>query len=176
MRCYVPRIGTIVLIIAIGAGILHGPVGQAVGAVGLVTAALAVSALVVGILTGMTMTARRIQRRRAANGACTTCGYSCQQSMTRGGPRSAARRPLLVGIYTREKTKPAPQPVPVPVPVQIHVPEPEPEPVSQWPGQLIPLTTFLNESLPSPAGSGDLEPGTAEHEDGARTDGDLVPS
>lgn len=170
MRCYVPRIGTILLIIVAGAGVLHGPAGHAVATVGLITAALMSTALVVGILTGMLFAARAVQRRRGAAGACTTCRFSCQQSLTRHGARPAGRRPLLVGIYTRENPKP------------------------RWPRQPIPLTTFLNwppegdttatpapataERVPerSAAGSGDLGAGAAEHQDRARPDGDLVPS
>lgn len=199
MRCYVPRIGTLVLIVAAGAGLLHGPAGHAAATVGLVTAILVATALVVGILTGMLFAVRAVQRRRGAAGACTTCRFSCQQSLTRHGARPAGRRPLLVGIYTRE------------------------EPRRQWPRQPIPLTTFLNWPTPadgtdgvnaadgvgtagppeptsppepaklasppeppepaverllerSAARSGDLDPGTAQHQDRARSDGDLVPS
>jgi hypothetical protein len=99
VRCYLPSTGTVLLVIVIVAAAFHGPVGHAAATVGVVTAILAITALVAGILTGTTLAARAIRRRRAAAGGCVTCQFKCQQA-------PAARRPLLVGIYTRQPEGP----------------------------------------------------------------------
>jgi hypothetical protein len=107
VRCYLPRTGTIVVAIATLIGLLHGPAGHAVAAVGVVTAALAVSALVAGVLTGITLAARRVQRRRAEAGGCVTCSFDCQyQTVTRHGTAPTSRRPLLVTIHSRAPQQP----------------------------------------------------------------------
>lgn len=175
MRCYVPRTGTILFIIVIGAIVLHGPVGHAAATLGIVTAILAAIALVAGIATGTTVAARARQRRRAADGGCVTCQFKCQQALTRRGFRAAERRPLLVGFYTMERAKPQ-WPL-------------EPMPLSATGGgdaqtAVVPETPVLEdvavaEALVVPEDI--LVPGTsvsgaAEDHDRARTDGDLVPT
>lgn len=161
MRCYAPRAGTILFFVVLGAVALHGQVGQAVATVGLVTAILAASALVAGILTGSAFAVRAVQRRRAAVGACTTCRFNCQLSLTqltRHGTRPASRRPVFVGIYTRQE-----------------------EP--RWPERALPLTALVAPAGP-PSGtdetsltlSGDLDAGAAQDHDRARADGELVAS
>jgi hypothetical protein len=126
--------------------VLRGPAGHAIATVGLITAILAVTALVAGILTGTALAARAIQRRRAAAGGCTGCRFSCQHALT-----PAPRRPVLVGIYTRESAPSGPQ----------------------WPHQQLSLTAL---EAGSGAGSGYLDAGASEHHDRARADGDLVAS
>lgn len=131
MRCYMPRTGTIVIGIVTLIGLLHGPAGRAVASVGLITAALAVSALAAGIITGITIAARSVQRRRAAAGGCVTCRFDCQyQTVTKHGVSGAARRPMLITIHNR---------------------------------------------APAPAAARELVSGTAQDDDRARADRELIP-
>jgi hypothetical protein len=155
MRCYLPSTGTVLIVIVIGAALLHGPVSHVAAGMGTIAVILAVTALVAGIFTGTILAARTIQRRRAAAGGCVTCRFQCQraqtacQSATRPTARgAAARRPLLVGVYNRE---------------------PEPP---RWPH-----AAALGASASASAGSGDGGvPGTAQDQDRARADGDLIPT
>lgn len=148
MRCYLPSTGTILIVIVIGAALLHGPASHIAAGMGTIAVILAVTALVAGLFTGTILTARAIQRRRAAAGGCVSCRFQCQRAITsaacvagRGGGRGAApRQPLLVGIYTGEQQPP------------------------RWPQT-------------ASAGSGnDGVAGTAQDHDRARSDGNLIPT
>lgn len=174
MRCYVPRAGTILFIVVIGAIVLHGPVGHAVAMVGIVTAVLAGVALVAGLITGITLATRARQRRRAAAGGCVSCEFKCQQALTRQGFRPAARRPLLVGFYTMERARPAWPNEPMPLSAtrsgDAQAAVTEGAPVTDQ--AVIPETPVIPDtSVP------DISvPRTAEYDDRARADSDLVPS
>lgn len=141
MRCYLPSTGTVLIVIVIGAALLHGPASHIAAGMGTIALILAVTALVAGLFTGTILATRAIQRRRAAAGGCVSCRLQCQRAMATCRPagRPAARRPLLVGIYTGEQQQP------------------------RWPN--------------ASAGSGnDAVAGTAQDQDRARSDGNLIPT
>jgi len=179
VRCYVPRAGTILFIVVIGAIVLHGPVGHAAATVGIVTAILAGVALVAGLITGITLATRARQRRRAAAGGCVSCQFNCQQALTRQGFRPAARRPLLVGFYTMERARPEWPNEPMPLSAtrsgDAQAAVTEGAPVTEQ--AVVPETPVIPDtSLPEAVIPDTSVPGTAEYDDRARADGDLVPS
>ena len=108
MRCYLPSTGTVLIVIVIGAALLHGPASHIAAGMGTIAVILAVTALVAGLFTGTILTTRAIQRRRAAAGGCISCRFQCQRAITSAAcqQRAAPRRPLLVGIYTGEQQPP----------------------------------------------------------------------
>ena len=141
MRCYLPSTGTVLIVIVIGAALLHGPASHIAAGMGTIALILAITALVAGLFTGTILTARAIQRRRAAAGGCVSCRFQCQRAINSAAcvQRAAPRRPLLVGIYTGEQQPP------------------------RWP----------NASAGS--GNGGVA-GTAQDQDRARSDGNLIPT
>lgn len=149
MRCYLPSTGTILIVIVIGAALLHGPVSHVAAGMGTIAIILALTALVAGVFTGTILATRAIQRRRATAGGCVTCRFQCQRAQTTCQPASVAgrgggRRPLLVGVYNRE---------------------PEPP---RWPHA---------SAMDGSAGSGNGSvPGTAQDQDRARANSDLIPT
>jgi hypothetical protein len=174
VRCYVPRTGTILFIIVIGAVALHGPVGHAAATVGIVTAVLAGVALVAGLVTGITLAARARQRRRAVAGGCVSCRFKCQQALTRRGFRPAVRRPFLVGFYTVERAHPQWPHEPMPLSAT-RSGDAEAAVVEQAavPDNVVAETLVVPEDILVP---GTSLSGAAEDHDRARTDGDLVPT
>jgi hypothetical protein len=164
VRCYLPSTGTVLIVIVIGAALLHGPASHIAAGMGTIAMILALTALVAGLFTGTILTTRAIQRRRAAAGGCVSCRFQCQRAITstacvagRGRGAAAQRRPMLVGIYTGEQQPPPTTPSP-----------------HTWP-QIAPANAS--------AGSGndridgvDGVAGTAQDQDRARSDGNLIPT
>jgi hypothetical protein len=114
LRCYAPRTGTLVI-----AGIIlcllftHGG-GHVLSAFGLIAEVFAVSAGFAVVAATLVLTARAVQRRRAAEGGCTTCRFNCQHELPQ--PRRRMLRmpkpsmPALAVRYERigpPKTAPA---------------------------------------------------------------------
>jgi hypothetical protein len=161
VRCYLPSTGTVLIVIVIGAALLRGPASHIAAGMGTIAVILAVTALVAGLFTGTILTARAIQRRRAAAGGCVSCRFQCQRAMTSAGaatrePACAAsrepapRRPLLVGIYTGEQQPP------------------------RWP-QIAPANASAGSGVDGVDGV-DGVAGTAQNHDRARANGDLIPT
>jgi hypothetical protein len=172
MRCYLPSTGTVLVIIVIGATLLHGLVGHIAAGMGVIAVILAITALVAGIFTGTALAARAIPRRRAAAGGCVTCRFQCQHALTGTGkrPQGAGRRPLLVGVYTREPQRQGWPEVPLTRVYSTPVP-----PVAAPPEAAEPAAAITA----SAAGSGNEAASitrAAEHQDRARSNGDLIPT
>ena len=91
MVCYGPRIGTIAVVSAIVYMLLHRVIGTILHIAGLVLQIALITCVAAAAVALLIWTVRRVQRRRAAAGACTTCRFRCQQSLIR--PQQAVRRP-----------------------------------------------------------------------------------
>jgi hypothetical protein len=92
MVCYGPRIGTIAVVSAVVYVLLHRVIGTILHIAGLVLQVALITCIAAAAAVLLIWTVRRVQRRRAASGACTTCRFRCQQSLI-PRPQSAVRRP-----------------------------------------------------------------------------------
>jgi|SRR5215813_944003 len=92
MVCYGPRIGTIAVVSAVVYMLLHRVIGTILHIAGLVLQVALITCVAVAAAALLIWTVRRVQRRRAAAGACTTCRFRCQQSLI-VRPQPAVRRP-----------------------------------------------------------------------------------
>jgi len=120
MVCYGPRLGTIAIAGAAAYVLLHRAIGRILHIAGLVMQIALITCAAAAVLALLAWTVRTVQRRRAAAGACTTCRFRCQQSLTQR-PQPVPLRP--------EPVSPRLEPVPLhPEPVPLG-----PEPVPQHP-------------------------------------------
>jgi hypothetical protein len=173
MRCYLPSTGTVLVIIVIGATLLHGLVSHVAAGMGVIAVVLAITALVAGIFTGTALAARAIQRRRAAAGGCVTCRFQCQHALTSTGKRpqgGTRRRPLLVGVYTREPERQGWPEVPLTRVYSTPVP-----PVAVQPEAAEPSAAITASAAGGGNEAADITR-AAQHQDRARSNGDLIPT
>jgi hypothetical protein len=90
MVCYGPRLGTIAIVCAAAYALFHQVIGQILHIAGLVLQITLITCATAAAAGLVAWTARTIQRRRAAAGACTTCRFRCQQPLDlRPQPRVA---------------------------------------------------------------------------------------
>src|SRR5215470_822148 len=102
MVCYGPRLGTIAVVSAVVYMLLHRVIGTILHIAGLVLQIGLITCVAAAAVALLIWTVRRVQRRRAAAGACTTCRFRCQQPLilqrvpvAQAGDRPEAR-PLIL--------------------------------------------------------------------------------
>ena len=101
MVCYLPGTGTLAVVGLAVYLILHQAIMHFLGLVGAATEIALLLAVAAAVAIALIWTARRIRRRRAQAGACTTCRFRCQQALQ-------ARPNLLVNRVDRRALPPAP--------------------------------------------------------------------
>ena len=120
MVCYGPRLGTIAIAGAAAYVLLHRAIGRILHIVGLVMQIALITCAAAAVLAVLAWTVRTVQRRRAAAGACTTCRFRCQQSLTQR-PQPESQRPEPTPLRP-EPAAPHPEPVPLnPEPVLLRL-------------------------------------------------------
>jgi hypothetical protein len=145
MVCYGPRLGTIAIAGAGAYVLLHRAIGRILHIAGLVMQIVLITCAAAAAVALLTWIVRTVQRRRAAAGACTTCRFRCQLSLT--------QRPARASLGP-EPVSPRLEPVPVqPEPVA-----PDPEPVPQHPRPVPlrpePVLLRLERRCPVPSAGG----------------------
>lgn len=121
MVCYGPRITTLAITGAVVYVFFHRLIGHILNIAGLIFEITLITCAGVAAAALLVWTARRIQRRRAAAGACTQCRYPCQQALTQPGLAPHRHLPVVQITSRQAPAPPGPWPAAVPLPAAISV-------------------------------------------------------
>lgn len=129
MACFIPGTGTLAVIAFSVFLLWHRAIGHFLAIMGVVAGPVLVAGAAAAAAGLVIWTARVIRRRRARAGACTTCRFGCQQSLSHRSHllvRRVDRRPAAPaggpGPAVRPGPGPARRPVPVPAPSHVSAP------------------------------------------------------
>jgi len=114
LRCYLPSTSAIVVIVVVGILFLHNAAGHSFAAAGLATM-IVIAVGAGGLVTGtLVVSAVLIRRRRAAAGACHACSHPCREAMLplpgfdapQWPHRPLSSTPLPVTVIPRQRVAP----------------------------------------------------------------------
>jgi hypothetical protein len=96
MVCYGARVSAIIAAAGIAAYVFwHAAIGHIIRIAGLVVEITLIAGASAAVAVLVAWSARAIQRRRAAAGACINCRFSCQQSLAVPAPDRQPQGPRL---------------------------------------------------------------------------------